>query len=349
MKRRRFLLLTAGGLVVAGSGAGLWLRSGEKRRTRSAEEILGELATEMLGAAVIGRAWLEQHADSHPSAALLQMLELEAGEVISPGALAERLGERVEQDLAEGRVFRHDGWWLSTTEAQLAALHVALLGERASEPGEPSFETAGEARLVSLEGFAPQQLRQDQPLAYPGLPERVIWFSTSEPPAPRLVVVFSGERISISARDAGFSIRLRPALIERLQSEPGEHEIWLYDPVANRRQHLAVFTIREAAPDEAGFCRVEHWGPQETRAGQVFNEQPDGAAAFWIRVGCFPPATVVVLNNVELPTTLRPEDGLITTHITDPTLYDTPGRYSVELLDRDSGAVQPVGEFIVED
>ena len=349
MKRRRFLLLTAGGLVVAGSGAGLWLHRDIDERERPAEDLLFELAKKMVGAAVIGRAWLDSHPNAEPAQELLRVLELAGAEVLSPGELAERIADQVEADLATEQLFRHEGWWLSVTEAQLAALHVALLGDRASEPEEPSFETADEARIVRLEGFAPERLRQDQPLAHPGLPERVIWFATGERPPPRLVVMLAGERMVISARDTGFSVRLRPALIERLQAEPGEYDIWLYDPIARQRQLLGRFVIEGAEKSNEGFCRVDNWGPRETAPGVVFNEQPDGSAAFWIQIRCFPRQTVVVFDNVELPTTLRPGEGLITARVPDPTLYASPGEYRLELLDRDSGATQPVGKFTVHE
>jgi len=351
MKRRQFLVLTAGGIAIAGAGAGagLWLFCPDRREPGNARQRLLALVEAMTGVAVVGRAWQQAHPQADVEHELLRTLGMDAEQIVLHEDFVERLGEQIENDLAEGRIFEHGHWWLAETEARLAALHVAALGPQASEVEAPEYSTAPEGRIVRLGRFHPKSMRQGEPITYSGLPDGVIWFGTAAATPPRLIVVIAGRELRISVGENGFSVRIPDALQGQLSAAPGEHEIWLYDPVAHRRQRLGTFTVREGAPDEAGFCAVERWGPQETRTGQVFNEQPDGAAAFWIRIGCFPPGTVVVLNNVELPTTLRPDDGLITTHITDPTLYDTPGRYTLELLDRESGAVQPVGEFIVED
>lgn len=349
MKRRQFLFLTAGGIAVAGAGAGagLWLFCPDRSEPRNAQSQLAALAESMVGVADVGRAWRAAHGQDDVQARLLESLGLRANQVLMHDELVDRLATRVEQELDQGRIFEHEGWWLSETEARLAALHVALLGPDASTATEPQFDRAPEVQIVELEHFNPRSIRQGETLAHPGLPEGVIWFALAERPPPRLVVMLAGRRVTINPAGSGFSIRISDALMENLNAHPGEHEIWLYDPVANRRQRLGVFTVREAAPNETGFCPVERWGPQETVAGEVFNEQPDGAAAFWIRIGCFPPETVVVFNGVELPTTLRPDDGLITVHVADPTLYAQSGTYQLELLDRETDSIQPVGEFQV--
>ena len=351
MKRRQFLVLTAGGIAIAGAGAGagLWLFCPDRREPGNARHRLLALIEAMTGVAAVGRAWQQAHPQIDVEQELLMSLGLEAEQLVLHEDFVERLGEQIEADLEEGRIFEYGHWWLAETEARLAALHVAALGPQASEVEAPEFATAPEGRIVRLGSFRPQSVRQGEPITYSGLPDGVIWFGTAAATPPRLRVVIAGRELRISPGANGFSVRIPDALREQLDAAPGEHEIWLYDPIANRRQRLGAFTVREGAPDEAGFCTVERWGPQETRAGQVFNEQPDGAAAFWIRVGCFPPETVVVLNDVELPTTLHPDDGLITTHIADPTLYDTPGSYTLQLLDRDSGATQPVGAFTVHE
>lgn len=354
MNRRRFLGMTAGGLVLfgAGAGTGVWLFCPRRDEPLTAATQLAELARAMRGVAEVGRAWRRAHPGADVRERLQQSLGIAGDEVVTWDELAGRIGRRVESDFDDDRLFRHEGWWLSRTEAMLAALHVALLGPRVSEPREPEFDDAPEGRIVRLEHFDPRSLRQNEPLNHPDLPENVIWFATAEPPPPRLAVMLAGTRLSINARSSGFSIRLPDTLLDRLTAEPGDHGIWLYDPVAHRRQHLGDFTIRPARDSDEtareGFCEVRRWGPERTRVGETFNEQPDGASAFWIRVDCFPASTVVLFDGEEVPTTLRPADGLITTHMADPGLYERPGEYALELLDRDSGTTHPVGRFVVE-
>jgi len=350
MKRRRFIVMTAGGAALVGVGAagGLWFfcPAGERAAAAAGEQI-DSIARSMSGAASAGRAWRAAHPGSDPRTALLQALDIDAGDRIDGPTLVERLAERTERDFADDALFEHDGWLLSETEARLAALHVALLGPAASQARAPSFDAATEAELVRLERYNPKEVTQGEPLTHPGLPENVIWFATAEPPPPRFRVYIDGSSIPVNARDNGFSVRVSDPLRQRLFEAPGEHALWLYDPVVDRRQRLGALTVVAAAGDSGGFCDVEAWGPQQTRAGEPFNKQPDGASAFWLRIACFPPTTVVTLAGVELKTTLRPDDGLITTHINNHALYREAGEYPVALLDTATGKARPVGTFIV--
>lgn len=349
MKRRRFLQLTAGGLVMAGAGGGVWLWRQQQARERHGQAWLMHLARDMSGVAVIGRAWLSRYPGIDPTPGLLDALGVTSESMLSRAEFVEMLGERIETDLAEDRLFQHHGWWLSQTEAQLAALHVALLDDRASEVDEPTFENARRRRIVLLGGFNPDRMTQGEQLIGERLPPRVIWFGTGSRQPPWLIVVVDGDRIPITPRDHGFSIQLSQSQVDRLQARPGEHEVWLYDPVARKRQLLGQFVIEPATEPVHGFCWIDNWGPRQTSAGKAFNVQPDGSAAFWVQVACVPDATVLVLDGVELPTTVSAGDGLVTARVPDATLYVEPGTYRVELLDRDSGAVKRVGEFLVHE
>lgn len=351
MKRRRFILLSASGLVVAGAGAGtagLWLRGDANDSPAPAMAHLHSLARSMSGAAIIGRAWVEQHGEEDAAQSLLNSLGLEADESLSFENFIDRLADRVETDLDQGTVFIHDGWWLAETEARLASLHVELLGDAASKAEATSFDTAREEEVVQVEDFQPKSVRQGEAISRPGLPNGVIRFATAEPPPVHLVIMLSGRRLTVRVTDRGFSIRVPGRVMDHLNANPGDHDIWVYDPVTNRRQYLGHFTVETAEPGEIGFCAVERWGPKSTTAGHKFNEQADGLPAIWIRIGCYPPETVVVFNGVELPTTLRPDEGLITANFPDPTLYESAGNFELALMDHRSGQTQPVGEFIIE-
>jgi hypothetical protein len=352
MKRRRFLIMTTGGAALVGVGAagGVWLFCPGPSVTDTAAAHLDGIARAMAGVAGAGRAWQAANPDAEPLTELLRRLELAPDTPIERDDLLQRLAERVERDFADDELFEHRRWLLSSTEAQLAALHVALLGADASEGTAPSFEDAPEAELVRLERYNPKEVTQGQPLTHPGLPENVMWFATQDPPPPRFRVFIDGTSMTVNARENGFSLRVPDPLRQRLYETPGAHAVWLYDPVVDRRQRLGTLTViaaAGAAGDDA-FCDVESWGPQRTRAGTPFNEQPDGASAFWIRVGCFPESTVVTLAGTEVKTTLRPADGLITTHIVDHSLYREPGEYAVELRDTETGRTHPVGTFVVQ-
>jgi len=349
MKRRRFIAVTGGslGLVGAGAAGGLWLFCPGPSTIDTASAHIDEIARSMTGAASAGRAWLGANPGAQPRDRILKALALRPGTKIDRDALVSLLAERVELEFTEDLIHEFDNWMLSQTETHLAALHVSLMGNLASEGTEPRFDTAPEAKLVSLERFDPQNVIQGQPISHPNLPENVIWFATDGAPAPRFRAFMDGASMPINANANGFSIQVPDSLRYQLFERPGEHPIWLYDPVMNRRQQLGVFTVRPVVAESDGFCEVEAWGPQKTTAGSTFNEQPDGASAFWIRIGCFPPSTIVTLADVEITTTLRPADRLITTHIKDHDLYREPGRYPVMLMDTETGQTRMVGELLV--
>ncbi len=349
MKRRRFLYLTAGGLAAAGAGAagGLWLFCPGRDESLTARRQLHAFASSMQGVGRAGRAWLEVNPGIEPGATVIESLGLQPDELLTRRELLVRLEERVTADFEQNRLFVHEGWQLSATEARLAALHAALHGPDVSEANEPTFDNAPEGSLIDVKHFTPQIMEAGQPFQGEGIPQGVIWFGTAGMPAPRMRLVIRGRQLPISATDRGFSSRLPEAIIGELGNNPGEHDLWLYDPVEYRRQKLGTLTVREVTRKQDGFCAVDRWGPESTTAGETFNTQPDGASALWIRVPCFPESTVVTFGGVEIPTTLRPGDGLITTHITDHSIYANPGEYPVELLDRETGAREMVGSFIV--
>lgn len=349
MRRRRFIAMTTGGIGLMGVGAagGLWLFCPGPSSLGTASAQIDEIARSMTGAASAGRAWLSANPGEQPRDRILEKLALEPGTQIDRDALITALGERVELEFAEDLIHEHDSWMLSQTEAHLAALHVSLMGNLASAGTEPSFDNAPEVELVSLERFDPRAVVQGEPISHPNLPENVIWFATAAPPPPRFRVYMGGASMPINANASGFSIQVPDSVRYQLFERPGEHPIWLYDPVVNRRQQLGAFTVQPAVAKTDDFCEVEAWGPQQTTAGSTFNEQPDGASAFWIRIGCFPSSTIVTLAGVEVATTLRPADRLITTHIEDHDLYRKPGRYPVMLIDTETGQTEMVGELLV--
>jgi hypothetical protein len=348
MKRRRFLALTGGGLLLVGTGGLLW-RVGSAPEPATFGVHLGALARDMSGAAVIGRAWLNANEGSEPKRELIEELALDPNDEIEYDTFVERLAQRVERDFEAQAILEHDGWWLSETEARLAALHVALLGFEASEPAEPGFEQSREGRLVRVRDQNPGSAKRGEPLTHPTLPDNVLSFRTSRRPPNRLMLVVEGHQRPISAGAEGFSVTLNDAALAAIARAGDEVDLWLYDPVAQRRQMVGTLLLEEPAGNEDGFCKPTDWGARATRAGEAFNEQPDGSAAFWIQARCFPEQTVVVFDNVELPTTLQPDEGLITARLPDPTLYARPGEYRIELLDRDSGAAQLVGDFTVHE
>jgi hypothetical protein len=122
--RRRFLrrlLMALGGAVLGGSGLAA-LRAG--RIDAAGKHLVRRLGAGGL-AARLGRAYLELHPEEARAEALATLLyrALDAPlRLASAAALRRRLAARVQLDFVEDEVVELRGWFLSRTEARLAAL-----------------------------------------------------------------------------------------------------------------------------------------------------------------------------------------------------------------------------------
>ena len=346
MKRRTVLIAGGGSLALV--GVGIWgLRPWQAWPAPAAAQ-LEELARSLRGSAAVGRFVLEQQPDLEPELLLLERLGLQSSDEVLQDVVIESLQEAVISDFKLGRTIQSDGGWLlSETEAWLAALHTELMGDQASAENGVGFEYSRESGFIRIEDYGPDEMYQGEPLQHPDLAENVIWFTSPAPP-DHLRVFIDDQRLLPAVNPHGFSINLPRQLLESLWSQPGEHEIWAYDPAAQLRQRIGRLSVVERDDhDEAVFCAVSGWGARETRAGQTFNEQPDGSSAFWIEIACAPEDTVVRLAGQDLPTTVQASEGLITARLVDHELYSEPGELEVELFSASKGESLQLGRFRV--
>ena len=81
---------------------------------------------------------------------------------------------------------------------------------------------------------------------------------------------------------------------------------------------------------------ITSWGPDRTNAGVVFNKQPNGSAALWIRVNQSLDGDVaaVKFNGVLLQGNIS--GNLVTTGV-PADLYANPGAYKVHVIVRKGG------------
>lgn len=346
MKRRT--LLIAGGSSLALLGLGVWSLRPFHVLPAAASVQLEDLARSMRGSTAVGRAFLEHNRDLDLKRLLFARLELQRSDSITQPELIERLQAAVRQDFQTGRIINAESnWLLSETEVWLAALQIRLLDDEAPGPADIGFEFSRVGEFLDVVDFAPRQVTVGQPLQHPDLADNVMWFNVAEAPA-HLQIFINDQRILPSVNPRGFSVRISRRLLESLWSEPGRHAIWAYEPAAQLRQTIAYLIVVDGARAELeGFCRVGAWGEQHTRAGEAFNVQPDGSSAFWIRIGCAPEDTVVMLGSQALPTTVRLAEGLITARVDDPALYAQPGELELRLVSAALEAEMDVGAFAV--
>lgn len=82
--------------------------------------------------------------------------------------------------------------------------------------------------------------------------------------------------------------------------------------------------------------KITDWGPHETKVGVVFNKQPNGSAALWIRLNQSLDGSTasVEFNGVLLPGAIS---GNLVTAGVPANLYARPGSYKVQVVARKRG------------
>jgi len=108
---------------------------------------------------------------------------------------------------------------------------------------------------------------------------------------------------------------------------------------------LLLFVVIAVGCSKAMSPAITDFGPQKTKAGQVFNAQPDGKSALWVRAENFTDTTVVMWDDKKLLTYKQPYGGSATV---PRELYSKPGQYRISLLDTKTGVKSNDGIFTVE-
>lgn len=98
-------------------------------------------------------------------------------------------------------------------------------------------------------------------------------------------------------------------------------------------------TAKAGADNCATSCdfKITKWGPQETRAGEAFNPQPDGGAAFWFHVDRSLEGSdaVVELEGQGLPSAIS---GNVITASVPASAYANPGVYKLHVTLQSGGS-----------
>jgi len=92
---------------------------------------------------------------------------------------------------------------------------------------------------------------------------------------------------------------------------------------------------------------LKKFGPEDIRAGQVFNKQPNGESAIWAETENATPSTVFVLNGVPLESAPQSE-GRAVSAIVPKKLYEKPGEYPLYLLDKKTNQKSNEMKFVVK-
>jgi hypothetical protein len=96
---------------------------------------------------------------------------------------------------------------------------------------------------------------------------------------------------------------------------------------------VAAFYMGCTAQQESKPLVIKKFGPEDIRAGQIFNKQHNGESAIWAETENATPTTVFVLNGVSLESAVVSE-GKGVTAVVPKNLYEKPGEYPLYLLDK---------------
>ena len=92
---------------------------------------------------------------------------------------------------------------------------------------------------------------------------------------------------------------------------------------------------------------LKKFGPEEVKAGQIFNKQPNGESAIWAETENVTSTTVFVLDGVRLESATH-ADGRAASAFVPRKLYEKPGEFTLYLLDTNSNKKSNEMKFIVK-
>lgn len=349
----RRTLLQLGGLSFVGLQLGL-LAGCEKQAESAlatavdsprAEKALRELAASLAGIEFVGPVCRREFPDEDTTRILLERLD-----GTGDRSLEEALGQRIARDHRDGERIDIGGWQLASTECLLLAVAARTqgLGEpRRAEMPDLRFESFAE-----IERWGPKETIEGEIFNPIGNGRGGFWVRIDEPVPGSTRLVLDGVELATHFEPGVVTASLEPGYMDEIIAEPGMHELMMVDTarnVAQRVGHLTVRPMPPAATLDNGrksevFCEIERWGPDHAPQGQAFNEQPDGSAAFWVRIGCAPESAELVLGDTALPTTVR--SGIVTARVPH---YDqlSVGGHTLVLRDQASGEKLTLGTLTI--
>jgi hypothetical protein len=100
------------------------------------------------------------------------------------------------------------------------------------------------------------------------------------------------------------------------------------------KQKFMNITDEVLNPDSSlSLLVLKKFGPEEVKAGQIFNRQPNGESAIWAETEHATPTTVFILNGVPLESSIY-SDSKAASAIIPKQLYEKPGKYTLYLFDK---------------
>ncbi|NEZ04127.1 hypothetical protein G4Y73_08175 [Wenzhouxiangella sp. XN201] len=310
-----------------------------------AHAALRQLAGRLEGIEFVGPVCATEVADPRPLATLLEQLQSTSATTLEAALLT-----LIESDFAAGERIDIGGWQLARSECLLlaaAATEQGLSEPKRTEQGDLAFEPFAE-----IERWGPDETIEGEIFNPIGNGRGGFWVRIAEPVPGSTRLMLDGELLATHFESGVVTASLEPDYMDEIIGKPGMYPLLMVDTARNVAQKIGYLTVRPRPPaatladgsESEVFCQIERWGPDHANQGQAFNEQPDGGAAFWVRIGCAPEGTRLRLDGEPLPTTVG--TGLVTARVPHYAELER-GDHRLTLHDPASGETLEIGVFRV--
>jgi len=350
---RRRTLLQATGLTFVGLQLGLLSGCGRQADpvlamdpvNDGARKALRQLTGRLKGIDFVGPACANELNDPEPLDTLLKRLRL-----TSQPTLEAALVTRFDLDFATGDRLDIAGWQLARTECLLLAAAAAEQG--LSEPQRSAQHKLRFEAFATIERWGPKETIEGEIFNPIGNGRGGFWVRVAEPVPGSTRLMLDNVLLATHFEPGVVTASLEPDHMEKIISKPGIVPLLMVDTARTIAQKVGDLTVRPRPPaatladggESRVFCRVDRWGPDHAPRGQAFNEQPDGSAAFWVRIGCAPRNARLRLDDRPLPTSVT--TGLVTARVPHYAELSS-GDHMLTIDDPDSGESITVGVFRV--
>ncbi len=310
-----------------------------------AEQALTDLAASLSGIEFVGPVCRQQFAEEGLTRTLLARLQ-DTGE----SNIQQALRWRIEDDHRKGERLDIGGWQFAHTECMLLAV-----AARTQALGEPRRVELPDIRFESfsdIERWGPQETIEGEIFNPIGNGRGGFWIRIREPVPGSTRLVLDGVELITHFESGVVTASLEPEHMDMIIATPGLYELLMVDTARNIAQRVGHLTVRPTPPkaildngqQSEVFCEIERWGPDHAPQGQAFNEQPNGEAAIWVRIGCAPKNAELVLDERPLPTTVS--SGIVTARVPHFAALST-GDHNVRIHDPSSGEILTVGKLTI--
>lgn len=278
-----------------------------------------------------------------------------AGYVTKSGSSETQFLESIEKQIRQDYELNHlvtvEDWRISQTELLLmvAALQsgVAVVMDDANK----TFDNAPYEDFLSVNAWGPQETYQgvkfnEQPDGHCG-----IWVSADNV-IGGIEVYIGGIKRHAFVNENGLTTGIYDE-VEAFINKIGESDIVVYDTIHHRKQKIGTFEVLppfefyryENGKQSQVFGLLNGWGPQKAKVGEVFNEQSEGVAAFWIKISSRSNRVRLVFNGHSYQATVRKD--IVTSSFPEDNIPTEPGYYPVHLISEEHNEKLHVGDFQV--